>query len=458
MQNEKLPFSRREILRASSAGFGYMAFSALSTEAGQGFNNPLNPRKPPMVAKAKRVIFACMRGGPSHVDTFDYKPALAKNDGKTVAKFKGRKLLQSPWKFPRSGQSGLPISELFPNISNHADRLCLLNGMHGDVPSHPQCFTQLHTGSFQFVRPSLGAWVLYGLGTQNRDLPGFITIKPPTRVGGAQNYGSAFLPAVYQGTPIGQLGGNLKESTLSNLRNPELSKKDQRQQIDLLQSLNKDLRNRRPNNEQLEGVIESYELAFRMQGAVPEVMDLSSEPRHIQDLYGLGNPRTDDFGRQCLLARRFAESGVRFIELTHANWDQHNGLKSKLASNCNAVDQPLAALLSDLDQRGMLEDTLVVWGGEFGRTPHVKRPDGRDHNSTGFSFWMAGGGVKGGIRHGATDENGISAVEDRMHFHDLHATILHLLGLDHENLTYNYAGRDFRLTDVFGNVAHQVIA
>jgi membrane-anchored protein YejM (alkaline phosphatase superfamily) len=205
-------------------------------------------------------------------------------------------------------------------------------------------------------------------------------------------------------------------------------------------------------------VIESYELAFRMQGAVPEVMDLSSEPRHIQDLYGLDNPRTDDFGRQCLLARRFAESGVRFIELTHANWDQHNGLKSKLASNCGAVDQPLAALLSDLDQRGMLEDTLVIWGGEFGRTPHVKRPDGRDHNSTGFSFWMAGGGVKGGIRHGATDENGISAVEDRMHFHDLHATILHLLGLDHENLTYNYAGRDFRLTDVFGNVAHQVIA
>jgi hypothetical protein len=458
MQDQKLPFSRREILQASSAGFGYMAFSALSTEAGQGFNNPLNPRKPPMVAKAKRVIFACMRGGPSHVDTFDYKPALAKNDGKTVAKFKGRKLLQSPWKFSRCGQSGLPISELFPNISSHADRLCLLNGMHGDVPSHPQCFTQLHTGSFQFVRPSLGAWVLYGLGTQNRDLPGFITIKPPTRVGGAQNYGSAFLPAVYQGTPIGQLGGNLKDSTLSNLRNPELSKKDQRQQIDLLQSMNKDLRNRRPNNEQLEGVIESYELAFRMQGAVPEVMDLSGEPGHIQDLYGLNNPKTDDFGRQCLLARRFAESGVRFIELTHANWDQHNGLKSKLASNCNAVDQPLAALLSDLDQRGMLEDTLVVWGGEFGRTPHVKRPDGRDHNSTGFSFWMAGGGVKGGIRHGATDENGISAVKDRMHFHDLHATILHLLGLDHENLTYNYAGRDFRLTDVFGNVAHQIIA
>ena len=458
MMDTHLPLSRRQILQATSAGFGYMAFSALSTQAGQGFKNPLDPRKPPMPARAKRVIFACMRGGPSHVDTFDYKPALAKNTGKTIAGHKGRKLLKSPWKFKRRGKSGLPISDLFPHLSSHADQLCLLNGMYGDVPAHPQCFTQLHTGSFQFVRPSLGAWVLYGLGSQNHDLPGFITIKPPTRVGGAQNYGSSFLPAIYQGTAIGQLGGDLEKSPVSNLRNARLSRDEQRRQIDLLQTLNRDLQDRRPKNEQLEGVIESYELAFRMQGALPQVMDISDEPQHIRDLYGLDNPKTDDFGRQCLLARRFAESGVRFIELTHANWDQHNGLRSKLASNCNAVDQPLAALLSDLDQRGMLEDTLVIWGGEFGRTPHVKRPDGRDHNSTGFSFWMTGGGVRGGIRHGETDENGVAAVKDRMHFHDLHATILHLLGLDHKSLTYTYAGREFRLTDVYGNVAHEIIA
>ncbi|MEL0120051.1 MAG: DUF1501 domain-containing protein [Opitutae bacterium] len=459
LQNQgNTPVSRREILQATSAGFGYMAFAAMQAQAASTYGNPLTPKKPPMTAKAKQVIFACMRGGPSHVDTIDYKPTLAKNDGKTVAKFKGRKLLKSPWKFSRQGESGLPISELLPNLSKHADRLCLLNGMYADVPSHPQCFTQLHTGSFQFVRPSMGAWILYGLGTENQDLPGFITINPPTRVGGAQNYGSSFLPAVYQGTPVGQLGSDLKKATIGNLKNSRLGNAEQRRQLDLLQAMNRDLKAQQPTNQQIDGVIESYELAFRMQGAVPEVMDLSDEPAHIKKLYGIDSKSTDNFARQCLMARRFAESGVRFIEITHSSWDQHNGLRGRLATNCNAIDQPMAALLHDLGQRGMLEDTLVIWGGEFGRTPHVKRPDGRDHNSTGFSFWMAGGGVKGGMRHGATDENGIAAVQHRMHFHDLHATILHLLGLNHQDLTYEYAGRDFRLTDVFGNVAHEIIA
>jgi len=458
MQNQLSPLSRRDLLQTTSAGFGYLAFQALHAQASQSYSNPLSPKKPPMAAKAKRVIFACMRGGPSHVDTIDYKPDLAKNNGKTVSKFKNRKLLKSPWKFHQYGQSGLPISELLPNLAKQADKLCLLNGMYADVPSHPECFTQLHTGSFQFVRPSMGAWILYGLGTENQNLPGFITINPPTRVGGAQNYGSSFLPAVYQGTPIGQLGSNLKGASIGNLKNPRLSSTEQRKQLDLLQAMNHDLKERQPSNQHIDGVIQSYELAFRMQGAIPEVMDFADEPKHIQDLYGLGGGKTDNFGRQCLLARRFAEAGVRFIEITHSNWDQHGGLRNKLSSNCENIDQPMAALLHDLEQRGMLEDTLVIWGGEFGRTPHVKNQDGRDHNSTGFSFWMAGGGVQGGIRYGATDEHGIAAVENKMHFHDLHATILHLLGLDHKDLTFNYAGRDFRLTDVFGNVAYPVIA
>lgn len=457
MNHLQNPLSRREILQTSSAGFGLMALAGMNAQASQSYTNPLSPKRSQIPAKAKRVIFACMRGGPSHVDTIDYKPALAKNDGKSLAKFKNRKLMKSPWKFRQHGQSGLPISELLPNLANHADKLCLLNGMYADVPSHPECFTQLHTGSFQFVRPSMGAWILYGLGTENQNLPGFITINPPTRVGGAQNYGSAFLPAVYQGTAVGQLGADLKNATIGNLKNKKLSKSKQREQLDLLQSMNRDLKEKHPTNEQLDGVIESYELAFRMQGAVPEVMDFSAEPQHIQEMYGVGGKGTDNFGRQCLMARRFAEAGVRFIEITHANWDQHGGLKSKLTSNCEAIDQPMAALLKDLDQRGMLEETLVIWGGEFGRTPHVKKADGRDHNSTGFSFWMAGGGIKGGMRYGATDENGVAAVEDRMHFHDLHATILHQLGLNHKDLTYNYAGRDFRLTDVFGDVAYPIL-
>ena len=450
--------TRRRALQSLSAGFGYMAFTGLASQASGRpalATNPLAPRKAHFPGKAKRVIFACMRGGPSHVDTFDYKPELSVNNGK---KIDGRSIMESPWKFEPRGESGLPISELFPHLSRHADDLCLLNGMYGDVPVHPQAFVQLHTGSFQFARPSMGSWILYGLGTENENLPGFISLSPPARVGGAQNYGSAFLPALYQGTAIGALGRPIKDANLQNLESPRLTSDLQRRQIDFIQEMNRDLKNRQDTNNQIDGVIKSYELAFRMQAAVPEVMDLAKEPGEMKDKYGIGQPGTDDFGRQCLLARRLAESGVRFIELGHGNWDQHNGLRKNLAKNCTGIDQPLAALLGDLKERGMLDETLVIWGGEFGRTPHVKKQDGRDHNHKGFTFWMAGGGIKGGLRFGATDENGIAAVENRTHFHDLHATILHQLGLNHEELTYRYAGRDFRLTDVHGKVLKDILA
>jgi hypothetical protein len=456
-------FSRRQMLQTVSAGFGYMALAGLATEASAEYTNPLAAKTPHFAPKAKRVIFLSMRGGPSHVDTFDYKPQLLADEGKdsSVAyngKSGGRKLLGSPWKFSQHGESGLPISELYPHLARQADKLCLLNGMYCDVPNHPQAYIQLHTGDFRFVRPSVGAWTLYGLGTENQNLPGFIAISPETNVGGAQNYGCSFLPAIYQGQAIGRLGQPLTTATIGNIANDRFSAAQQREQVDLVQTMNRELLERKEVHAELEGVIESYELAFRMQSAVPEVMDLKSESQSTLDLYGIGRGPSDDFGRQCLLARRFAEAGVRYIECTHGNWDQHNGLRARLTANCGATDQPMAGLLADLEQRGMLDETLVVWGGEFGRTPHCRNTDGRDHNSTGFSFWMAGGGVKGGMRYGATDEYGIAAVENKMHFHDLHATMLHLLGLDHTKLTYRYAGRDFRLTDVFGRVASEIIA
>ena len=454
--NRQMLLSRRDTLKGLSAGFGYMAFAGLASQA--AVISPLAPRRPHFVPKAKRVIFCCMRGGPSHVDTFDHKPALVRDKGKELPKFRNRKLMPSPWEFKRHGQSGLQVSELFPNLAQHADDLCLLNGMYSSVPAHPQSFLQLHTGSFQFVRPSMGSWVLYGLGSENQNLPGFISLCPPDNVGGAQNYGSAFLPAFYQGTKIGNFNQNIKAASLRNLGNQNMSGKLQRRQLDFVQSLNRDLLDRKKQSSQIEGVIESYELAFRMQSAVPELMDANDENESTLEQYGINNRATENFGRKCLMARRFAEAGVRFIEITHGNWDQHRNLNATLTRNCAATDKPLAALLKDLKERGLLEETLVVWGGEFGRTPHIRQDDGRDHNSTGFSFWMAGGGVKGGMVHGATDEHGVAAVENRMHFHDLHATILHLLGLNHEKLTYKYAGRDFRLTDVHGEIAHDIIA
>ena len=459
-----LCFSRREMLRNTACGFGYLALASLLAETSRAVaaDSPLAPKKPHFEPRAKRVIFMFMQGGPSHVDTFDYKPALERDDGKSPSNVYGakgnRKLMKSPWKFIPSGESGLPISELFPNLAKHADDLCLVNSMVTDLPNHPQAAVQLHTGNFQFVRPSLGAWVLYGLGTENQELPGFITINPITRVGGAVNFGSAFLPAPYQGTPIGGEGQSLANATIPHIANRELSRTQQRKQLDLVQTLNRDRLAQDQVNSELEGVIESYELAFRMQTAIPRLMDLRDESPGTLEMYGIGRGPTDAFGRQCLLARRFAEAGVRFIELGHGGWDHHNQLRNRLTASCTSVDQPIAALLTDLKQRGLLKDTLVIWGGEFGRTPHAQNADGRDHNAVGYTMWLAGGGVKGGIRYGATDEHGIRTVENKMHIHDLHATILHLLGLDHERLTYRYSGRDFRLTDVYGTVAKGILA
>ena len=453
--------SRRQALKSLSTGFAYSAFAGLSTMQSQvaraAEDSLLSPKAPHFPGTAKRVIFLCMEGAPSHVDTFDYKPRLNQDSGKVAGLNGGATWLGSPFEFKQHGQSGLPISELYPHLAKHADDLCLVNGMHTDVPSHPQAFAQLHTGSFQFVRPSMGAWALYGLGTENQNLPGFITLSPPS---GANNYGSAFLPAIYQGTPIGSsLRKGLSNSalTMPNIKNSKLSSKQQRLQLDFIKSLNKGKLEKEVHNPKVEGVIESFELAFRMQSEIPDLLNIDAESQKTKDLYGIGNQVTDNFGRQCLMARRFAEAGVRFIEITHGSWDQHRNLEQALRDNTAATDLPIAGLLADLKQRDMLKDTLVIWGGEFGRTPYAQGSDGRDHNNKGFTAWMAGGGVSGGMRYGATDEHGYQAVENKTHIHDLHATMLHLMGLDHEKLTYNYAGRDFRLTDVYGEVMKDVI-
>ncbi len=469
------PFTRRSFLQTTSNGFGYLAFSALAARAsaevaGAG---PLAPKAPHFPAKAKHVIFLCMQGGPSHVDTFDYKPKLIADSGKSAPSAAGRygraNLMAPQWEFKQHGKSGLWISSLFENVARHADDLCLINGMSTDLPAHPQAFAQLHTGTTQFIRPSLGAWTLYGLGTQNDNLPGFITINPPGNA--TRTYGSAFLPAIYQGTKIGgrrlpgpagqfarRFGGAENES-MTDIKNTRLNAEAQRSQIDLIQKLNQSrMRLDGGVSPEIEGVIESYELAFRMQAEVPGVMDISKENPSTLKLYGIGEGATDTFGKQCLMARKFVEAGVRFIEITHGNWDQHFNLSTALENNCGQVDLPIAGLLQDLKQRDLLKETLVIWGGEFGRTPHSQGNDGRDHNNKGFTLWMAGGGVKGGMNYGATDDHGYEAVENRMPIHDWHATVLHLLGLDHERLTYRYAGRDFRLTDVYGNVAKDILA
>ena len=450
--------TRRDMLKSVSAGFGWLAFQGLSAQLAAAENrHPLAPKAPHFPARAKRVIFLAMQGAPACQDTFDYKPKLTADSGKPGPGKAGNKLFGSPFQFAQHGQSGQWISELFPNVAKHADELCLIRGMHTDIPNHPQAFVQLHTGSSQFVRPSLGAWTLYGLGTENENLPGFVTIAPPIQFG-AQNYGSAFLPAIYQGTRLGAQKDGGGTATIENIRNPDMVGNAQRQQLDLVQAMNQDFLKTSSGNPEVEGVIQSYELAFRMQTEVPRVMDLKTESQATLDMYGIGRGVSDGFGRQCLMARRLAEAGVRHIEVCHGGWDQHQNLKSTLTKNCASTDQPIAALLTDLKQRGLLDDTLVLWGGEFGRTPDGKRPDGRDHNAKGYTMWMAGGGVRGGLSYGATDDYGAQAVENPVHVHDLHATVLALLGLDHEKLTYRYAGRDFRLTDVHGRVVKEIFA
>jgi hypothetical protein len=345
------------------------------------------------------------------------------------------------------------ISEAFPHLAKQADELCLLNGVRTSNPGHHQAVVMLHTGSENFVRPSMGAWIVYGLGTLADDLPGFVTINPISDLGGAMNYGSAFLPATFQGTRLGAGQGSVPD-----LDNRHLAGGDQRRQLDFVERANRRLLQQDPGNPELEGLIESYELAYKMQTSVPDTLDLAREPEHIRELYGLNEAASAPFGTQCLMARRLAEKGVRFIQLTSNGWDHHNNVRDGIARNAAAIDKPMAGLIADLRQRGLLHDTLLVWGGEFGRGPHEDNPGGRGHNNKGCAMWMAGGGVKAGFQYGATDEMGGTAVEGIIDNRDLHATILHLLGLDHERLTYRYAGRDFRLTDTAGQVAHAILA
>jgi len=461
--------SRRQMLKRSGVGFGYLALASLLAE--QSPATAESPRQfiPHLKPRAKRVIFLFMKGGPSHLDTFDPKPRLQKDAGKELPFDKPRvqfaktgNLLASPWKFKKYGQSGLEVSELFPHIAQCVDDLCMLNSVHGTNAAHGGALLKLHTGSDNFVRPSMGSWVTYGLGSENRNLPGFVTICPTLAHGGVKNWGSAFLPAQFQGVPLGVASQPSSQANVKYIKNDRLPRNLQRMQLDMLSEINRQHLQLTGPNAMLEARIQSFELAFRMQSEMPEVQDLTRESQETLKLYGMDNEITEDFGRQCLLARRFAERGVRFVQVTHSDsnvqWDQHSKLKEGHTKNSLEVDKPIAGLLRDLKSRGLLEDTLVLWGGEFGRTPVAQGTDGRDHNPEGFTMWMAGGGVKGGFKYGATDDYGYYAVENKMHIHDLHATLLHILGLNHERLTYRYAGRDFRLTDVSGHVHDGILA
>lgn len=460
--------SRREVLRASACGFGYLALAGMA-------NGAAGTPQPHFAPRAKRVIFLFMQGGPSQIDTFDYKPRLAQDDGKklpfddaravanTGTRGTDQRVLRSPWKFAQFGQSARWVSELFPEMAKHVDQMCFLHSVHTEGVAHGPATLFLHCGALNFIRPSIGAWVSYGLGTENQNLPGFVTIAPSLGNGGPRNFGPAFLPAVHQGTPIGLAGQPAKGLSIRNLREGKLSPAEQRRRLELLQAMNAEQLARAPGDSELEAVVSSFELAWRMQNSAPHVLDLSRETPGTLSLYGINEKETDDFGRQCLMARRLCEEGVRFVQVTYGDntanprWDQHSNLP-KHADHAKAVDRPVAGLLADLKQRGLLEETLVWWGGEFGRTPYAeKNGTGRDHNPGGFTVWLAGGGVKPGHAHGETDEFGHFAVRDKVHMHDLHATILHLLGLDHERLTYRHDGRDFRLTDVHGRVVKEIM-
>jgi hypothetical protein len=480
METVTLPISRRDLLRTAGCGFGYLALAGLAAEraqaeSGSKSTNPLLARPPHFTPKAKRVIFLFMQGGVSQVDSFDHKPSLAKHDGKMLAfddarviantgmRGSSQRAMKSPWKFAQHGECGRWGSELFPEINKHVDDLCFIHSMHTEGVAHGPATLFLHCGATNAIRPSMGSWVLYGLGTENENLPGFVSIAPSAGNGGARNYGNAFLPAIYQGTAIGKAGAPAAQATIRNLTNPSLGPADRRRQFDLLRELNAEQLRKAPGDSELEAVVSSYELAWRMQSNAPDVLDLSGETRETLALYGIGEPATEDFGRQCLLARRLCERGVRYIQVTYGDstanpaWDQHSNLP-KHADHARAVDRPIAGLLADLKARGLLDDTLIWWGSEFGRTPYAeKNGTGRDHDPNGFTVWLAGAGVKPGFAFGATDEFGHMAVQDKVHMHDLHATVLHLLGLDHEKLTYRYSGRSFRLTDVSGRVVREIL-
>lgn len=460
--------SRRGFLHTARSGFGGLAFGALAASLNgrvraDAPNNPLFPKVGHHPARAKRVLFLCMEGAPSQVDTFDYKPKLQSDAGKPIGHgpLPSARLLPSPFAFKKRGQSGQWISDLFPNLSRHADKLCVVRSMHTNLPNHPQAFVQLHTGLFQATRPSLGAWVLYGLGCENENLPGFVSISPPNNNGSTTNYGSSFLPAVCQGLRLGSQGQPVNAAQVTNIRNNRFSKSDQSRQLDLIRELNDKSRETDPASGLTDGLLGAMELGFRMQEDLPRALDVNLEDKTTKASYGVDTAETDNFGRQCLMARRLLERGVRFVEVCQGGWDQHRNLREDHGRRARSVDLPISGLLGDLAARGLLEDTLVVWAGEFGRTPYSQfglDGDGRDHNHKGFTIWMAGGGAKPGTSYGATDEHGREAVVDKVHIHDLHATILHLLGLDHMRLTHRHAGREMRLTDTKGLVIDGIVA
>jgi len=457
--------NRRQALGRCAVGFGALALADLVARASPGsVANPLASRSPHFPARAKRVIFLFMHGGPSHVDTFDYKPALIRDSGKPLPFDKPRvqfaktgDLRKSPWTFRPYGQSGTMVSDLFPHVGAWADRLCLIKSVHGTNEAHGGALLKLHTGSDNFVRPSIGSWVSYGLGTENENLPSFVTLNPTQGHGGVGNWSSAFLPAVHHGTYIG--GGKSRDGkpAIAYLGDGKPSVR-QRAQLDFLADLNREHLAQTGPDSELEARIQSFELAFRMQTEAPEVFDLSGESEATRKLYGLDQPTTEHMGRQCLLARRLSERGVRFVQVTHGYWDQHDKLTADHGRLAAEVDRPIAGLLHDLEARGLLDDTLVWWGGEFGRTPTSQGTDGRDHHPHAFTMWLAGAGVKSGFSYGVTDDYGFYLADEKVHIHDLHATLLHLLGLDHERLTFRHAGRDFRLTDIHGEVARAILA
>ena len=472
-----LPLGPSRLVEDRGCGFGHLALAGLATERAVAESksrsaNPLSPRLPHFAPRAKRVIFLFMQGGVSQVDSFDYKPELFKADGKTLVVDDARVLAKTGmkgssqrgmkplWNFAQHGASGRWASDLFPEMSQHVDDLCFIHSMHTEGVAHGPATLFLHCGMATNIRPSMGSWVLYGLGTENENLPGFVSIAPSAGNGGARNYGNAFLPAIYQGTALGKAGSPAAQATIRNLTNPALSLEAQRGQFAMLRSLNAEQLRQNPGDAELEAVVSSYELAWRMQASAPDVLDLADETKATQALYGIGTPETDNFGRQCLLARRFCEAGVRFIQVTYGDstanpaWDQHSNLPGHGPRTPSTDRRPL----TDLKQRGLLDDTLIWWGSEFGRTPYAeKNGTGRDHDPDGFTVWLAGAGVKPGFAFGATDELGHKAVQDKVHMHDLHATVLHLLGLDHERLTYRYSGRNFRLTDVEGRVVKEIL-
>ena len=462
--------SRRDALARTGCGFGMLALTdLLARGAGASIDadraaHPSAVRPPHFPSRAKRVIFLYMPGGPSHVDLFDPKPRLAKENGRPLPFEKPKlertrtgNLLACPWRFSRHGESGVEVSELLPRLASRIDDICVLRSMLADNINHTGAALQMCTGEQAFSRPSMGSWLTYGLGTENQNLPGFVVVSPAAVFQGAQLWASSFLPSAYQGTLVRDL-----QNPIANLSDPSNNPARQRGKLDALRRLNELHKQDRVIDSQLEARIASFELAFRMQREAPEAFELSGESAATHQLYGTDQPVTQQFGRQCLLARRLVERGVRFVQLFDAPennaWDHHTGLRDRLPKRCLAVDRPIAALLTDLKSRGLLDDTLVLWGGEFGRTPTAEGNDGREHHPFGFTMWMAGGGIRGGMVHGATDEYGWHARDKIVHVHDLHATILHLMGLDHERLTYRHGGRDYRLTDVFGRVVQEIIA